>query len=115
MLARLRSFKHALNGLRILLKTQPNARIHVAATVAVIIAGCAFGITRGDWCLVIFACAGVWVAEALNTAVEFLGDAITTEKHPLIGKAKDVAACAVLLAALAAVGIGVFVFAPHLF
>lgn len=110
----LQSFKHAANGLAALLKTQRNARIHALATIAVIAAGCALGLSRGEWCLIVFACAGVWVAEALNTAVEFMGDAITTEKHPLIGKAKDVAAGAVLLAALAAVAIGAFVFAPHL-
>ena len=113
-IGRARSFGCAFRGLVLLLATQRNARIHAVATVAVIILGVATGLSRVEWCVIIFACAGVWCAEALNTAVEFLGDAVTREQHPLIGKAKDVAAGAVLVAAIAAVIAGGFVFGAHL-
>jgi len=111
---RARSFACAFRGLFLLLKTQRNAWIHAAATVAVIVLGIVVGLSRTEWCLIIFAIAAVWCAEALNTAVEFLGDAVTREQHPLIGKAKDVAAGAVLVAAIAAAIIGIFVFGTHL-
>jgi len=93
--------------------TQRNAWIHAAATVAVVALGIFAGLSRMEWCVIVLACAGVWCAEALNTAVEFLGDAVTREQHPLIGKAKDAAAGAVLVAAIAAVIAGIFVFGAH--
>jgi len=109
-----RSFACAFRGLFSLLATQRCARIHAVATVAVIILGIITGLSRVEWCLIIFACAAVWSAEALNTAVEFLGDSVTREHHPLIGKAKDIAAGAVLVAAIAAVIVGALVFGAHL-
>ena len=59
-----------------------------------------------DWCWLIVAMAIVWIAEALNTALEHLADAACPQYHPLIRRAKDTAAAAVLLAALAAAAIG---------
>jgi diacylglycerol kinase (ATP) len=57
----------------------------------------------------------VWTAEALNTAIELLTDLASPEYHPLAGKAKDVAAGAVLIAAIGAIAIGFLVFGPHLY
>jgi diacylglycerol kinase (ATP) len=111
---RIRSFHNAARGLGLTLRSQPNAWIHAAATVTVVVAGGVLGISRAEWCLIILACAAVWTAEALNTAIEFLADAITKEFHPMIGQAKDVAAGAVLVSALAALVVGVLVFGPHL-
>jgi len=72
-------------------------------------------ITRGEWLALLLAMALVWVAEAVNTAIELTCDAVTRERHPLIGRAKDLAAAAVLLAAgFAAIVAGV-VFLPRLF
>jgi diacylglycerol kinase (ATP) len=96
------------------LQSQHNAWIHVAATVVVLMASYLLGISRPEWCLIILACAAVWTAEALNTAFEHLADATTTEFHPIIGKAKDVAAGAVLITAIAAVVVGILIFWPHL-
>jgi diacylglycerol kinase len=56
----------------------------------------------------------VWLAEALNTAIERLADAVTLEPNENIGYAKDVAAGAVLAAAIISVVIGLTIFAPHL-
>jgi diacylglycerol kinase (ATP) len=112
--SRLRSFGHAFRGLKTLLQTQHNARIHALATVLVVAAGAVAGLSRAEWALIALAVAGVWAAEALNTAVEFLVDLASPELHPLAAKAKDVAAGAVLVAAIGAVLVGAFVFGPHL-
>ena len=111
---RLRSFGHAFRGLAILLRTQHNARIHAAATVLAVAAGALFGISPAEWALIALAIVCVWVAEALNTAIEFLVNLASPEPHPLAGKAKDVAAGAVLVAAIGSVIVGALVFGPHL-
>lgn len=111
---RLRSFGHAFRGLKVLLQTQPNARIHAVATVLVVAAGVLLRISPAEWALIVLAIAGVWTAEALNTAIEFLVDLVSPDPHPLAGKAKDVAAGAVLIAAIGSAVIGGFVFGPHL-
>jgi diacylglycerol kinase len=64
--------------------------------------------------VLVLACAAVWTAEALNTAFEYLADATTKEFDPLIGRAKDVAAGAVLITAIAAVIVGALVFTPYI-
>ena len=110
---RLRSFGHALRGLKVLLQTQHNARIHAVATFMVVAAGALFGISPVEWALVALAVAGVWAAEAMNTAIEFLVDLASPELHPLAAKAKDVAAGAVLVAAIGSLVVGVLVFGPH--
>ncbi len=112
--ARLHSFRYALAGLRTLLLTQHNAWIHAAATAVVVVAGLVLGLSLAEWCWLVLAMTLVWMAEALNTALEFLADAVTQEFHPLILQAKDVAAAAVLIAAIGALLIGLLVFGPHL-
>ena len=111
---RLRSFRYAFRGIRILIQSQHNAWIHAFATMAVIIAGMLWGISKEEWIGIILAIVVVWSAEALNTALEFLADAVNPSFHPLVENAKDVAAGAVLLAAIGAVVIGVMIFGPHL-
>jgi len=112
--ARLRSFAYAARGLGTLLGSQHNAWIHLAATLLVIGAGWGLGVARGEWLALVLAMTLVWSAEAFNTAVELLADAITPEFHPLIEKAKDVAAGAVLICALGALVVAALVFVPHL-
>ena len=111
---RIRSLVYGLRGLRFLLASQKSAWIHAAATVVVIAAGVYFGLTAAEWGLVTLAIAAVWTAEAFNTAFELLADAVSPDFHPLVGKAKDVAAGAVLIAALGSIAIGVIVFGPHI-
>lgn len=110
----LRSLGHALAGITDLLRSQRNARIHLVATVLMIGLGLYAGLGRIDWALLAVAAGLVWVAEAVNTALERLGDAVTREQHPLIGRAKDLAAGAVLIAAGVAVVIGALVLLPAL-
>jgi diacylglycerol kinase (ATP) len=110
---RIRSFYHATCGILRMIRCQHNAWIHAVATVAVLLAGWFFRISSADWCWIILAISTVWTAEALNTAFEFLADAASPEFHPLVRNAKDVAASAVLITAVAAVIIGSIVFWPY--
>ena len=111
---RLRSFAHAFRGIGLMLRSQHNAWVHAAATVAVMSAGVVFQLTRFEWCWIVVAIVSVWMAEALNTAFEFLCDVASPEFHPLVKQAKDVAAGAVLLSAIGAVVIGILVFGPDI-
>jgi diacylglycerol kinase (ATP) len=110
---RLRSIGFALQGVKWLVLTQPNARVHMFATSAVALAGWFFQITPFEWALLIGVIGAVWTAEALNTAIEWAVDLASPTHHVLAGKAKDVAAAGVLLASLAAVCVGVLVFWPY--
>ncbi len=110
---RLSSFRYALRGVRVLIGSQQNAWIHAMVTAGVVAAGLALRLSRGEWCCVVLAIMAVWTAEGLNTAVEFLADAAVPQRHPLVEKAKDVAAGAVLISAVGAVVIGAVVFVPH--
>jgi diacylglycerol kinase len=108
------SFAFAFQGVLALLRTQANARIHFGATIAVVAAGFFFGITRLEWCAIAAAIGLVWTAEGLNTAIECVVDLVSPDQHPLAGRAKDIAAGAVLIAAFIAVVIGALIFVPHL-
>lgn len=112
--ARFRSVGFALEGMRTLLLTQHNAWVHCFAVVVVCAVGFWLGVSRMEWVALVLAITAVLSAEALNTALEFLADAVIPEQHPEIKKAKDVAAGGVLLAALAAVIVGLLIFVPYL-
>ena len=114
MRKRIASFRYAFEGLSVMLRTQPNAWIHAVATALVVALGLHLGIDRQEWMAVVLAIGMVWVAEGLNTAIEFLADAAVPDPHHLIRHAKDVAAGAVLLASVAAAVLGALVFLPHL-
>jgi diacylglycerol kinase (ATP) len=112
---RLKSVSFALAGIGVMLRTQHNAWIHLAATIVVVGAGLWFNVAREEWIWLVLAMIAVWTAEALNTAFELLCDVASPEFHPLVKQAKDVAAAAVLIAAIGATIIGLLVFVPHLF
>jgi|SRR5579862_2159741 len=109
---RIRSIGFAIRGIRTMVASQHNAWIHAAATVVVVAAGLVLGLSTSEWCWIVLAIVSVWTAEALNTAFEFLTDVASPTFHPIAGKAKDVAAGAVLLSAIGAVIIGALVFWP---
>lgn len=106
---RIESFRNAGAGLADTFASQTNAKIHAAATLAVVALGLLLGISYVDWCWLVLAIALVWVAECLNTALELLADATSPDPHPLVGRAKDAAAGAVLCAAIGAALIGLLV------
>jgi diacylglycerol kinase (ATP) len=111
--ARLRSFRYALQGLRTMLTTQHNAWLHLAATLLVAGAALALKVSASDWRWLVVAIAMVWVAEAMNTAIEFVCDVVSPEFSHAVQGAKDIAAGGVLVSALGAAGIGVLTFWPH--
>lgn len=112
--ARVRSVRFALAGIAYVVRSQHNAWLHFGATAAVVPLGLLLGVSRSDWCWLVLAMAAVWSAEAFNTALECLADVVSPELHPAIGHAKDAAAGAVLIAALGASAIGLFVLGPPL-
>lgn len=111
---RANSFRFAFQGLADLLRSQPNARIHLLAAVVVVAAGLYFRISRTEWAVLAGCIALVVALEAVNTAIEYLTDLVSADFHPLAGKAKDVAAAAVLVAALAAAAAGLAIFGPRI-
>lgn len=112
--SRAASIKHAVDGI-IRLLYEPNVRIHLLATLLVLVAGLYLGIDNSSWILIIIATGTVWIAEAFNTAIEKLCDyACGDEWHKLIKHAKDISAAAVLMAAVVSICIGIFVFLPYL-
>jgi diacylglycerol kinase (ATP) len=111
---RLRSFVCAGRGIRIMLESQHSAWLHAVATIIVSLLGWWLGLSLADWCWIVLAVVSVWTAEAMNTALELLTDVASPDFHPLAGRAKDVAAGAVLITAVGAAVIGVLVLGPRL-
>ncbi|MEM7412654.1 MAG: diacylglycerol kinase family protein [Myxococcota bacterium] len=111
--ARVASFGHALRGIATLIVGEPHAWFHAVATVAVVGVGVWFDVSSGEWAWLALAIGLVWVAEAFNTALEALADVLHPGHHDGVGRAKDLAAGAVLLAAFTSVAIAGFVFVPR--
>ncbi len=111
---RLGSFRFAFNGLRHALLHEHNFRIHLLAGVLVVIAGFYFRITKTEWIALIFAIGFVLVTELLNTTIELIADFISPGENKIIGRIKDIAAGAVLIAVLAAVAVGLIILLPYL-
>jgi diacylglycerol kinase len=111
---RIQSFRHAINGIILMLKSQHNAWLHATASVAVLLVGGFFHLSSGQWCWLVIAIMAVWTAEALNTALEFLADVASPEFHPLAKKAKDVAAGAVLISAAGSAVIALLILGPYI-
>lgn len=111
---RIQSFQYAFQGLKTLWKTQANMRIHLILTTGVVISGLVLEISRLEWCVLLLTFSLVLMAEAFNTALEFLTDLASPEYHPLAKHAKDVAAAAVLLTAFGAAVVGILILGPAL-
>lgn len=111
---RLKSFTYAFNGLRVLIKEEHNAWIHLFATVCVVAAGTLFKISLMEWVAVVFAIGLVFSFEIINTSVEHIADFICPERDDRIKRIKDLAAAAVLVSAITAAVIGLIVFIPKI-
>ncbi len=109
------SFTCAFAGLARMIRTGRNAKIHGAAAVVVISIGSFLGRSRTEWAILILTIGVVMAVEALNTAVEVVVDLVSPEFNELAKVAKDTAAAAVLLVAMAAVAVGLVILAPPLF
>jgi len=113
--SRLRSFIHAFHGWAHVMRTQHNAWIHVVIASMVLILGLWLGLPPRDWAVIILAITMVFAAEFINTAIEAVVDLASPRHHPLAKVGKDVGAAAVLVAALAAVLIGLLILGPPLY
>ena len=109
-----RSFGYAFEGLVAILRTTPNFWLHIAAAAFALFLCVALGLPAAEIALVVLLIALVLVVETFNTALEALADVASPTYHPLVKRAKDISAAAVLLAALAAVGIAGLLFLPRL-
>jgi diacylglycerol kinase (ATP) len=108
------SFRYAFAGLRYLLWTQRNAKIHTAIGLAAVALGFVLGIDRNEWLTLTLMITIVLAAEGINTAIEAAVDLASPTYHPLAKIAKDVGAGTVLLTAVASVIVGLLLFLPHL-
>ncbi|NIN68543.1 MAG: diacylglycerol kinase family protein [Anaerolineae bacterium] len=108
------SFRCAFSGLWHALRTQRNFRIHVSIAIVVVITGLFLRLRTDEWAIITLTIGFVFTAELFNTVIEAVIDLITEEYHPLAKKAKDVAAAAVLTAAIIAVAVGLLILGPSL-
>ena len=112
--SRIQSMAYALEGIADLLRHQHNARVHLCAAAVVLVLAAYCEVARWEWVALLLTIAMVWCTEALNTALEYIADACHPDQHPLIKRAKDAAAAAVLLSSLVAVVVGLMIFVPYL-
>ena len=108
------SFGYAFEGIWTGIRNERNMKIHCAAIIFVTLAGTLFQISATQWCICLLLFGLVAALELVNTAIEAVVDLVTEEKKPLAKTAKDTAAGAVLIAAIASVIIGLLIFVPHI-
>jgi diacylglycerol kinase len=112
--SRLKSILIALDGIKYVLVTQQNARIHIGFTLAVFLLGWLLKLSRIEWIALLLVVGLVWIAELLNTAVEVVIDIIRPEENRAAKIAKDISAGGVLFAAFISILVGILIFGPHL-
>jgi diacylglycerol kinase len=111
---RIFSFGFALKGIFELIKSEPNARIHLVATFCAVATGFFLRISGIEWCAILIVISLVWATEAFNTVIEKLVDHLFPEYHETARVIKDIAAGAVLISAIIAIIVGLIVFLPKL-
>ena len=108
-----KTFKNARKGLRIVLKSERNIRIHLLAGTFTLVCGIALNLSTTKICLVLLAICLVVGFEMLNSAIEFSLDAVFHNRYStLVGMAKDISAGAVMFATFIAAAIGFIIFIP---
>lgn len=110
----LSAFGFAAKGLAEAVRTQFNIRFHFVATLVAVGMSIYFSISLTEWCFIILAIAIVWIAELLNTAIEYITDFVSPEYNDIAGKVKDIGASAALVAAIASAAIGLLIFTPRI-
>ncbi len=112
--SRAHSFGHAFHGWAYVIRTQRNAWIHAVVTTLVVLLALWLRLPLQDWAILFLTIAMVWTAEFINTALEAVVDLASPQQHPLAKVGKDVGAAAVLLAAMAAILVGLLLLGPPL-
>lgn len=106
------SFKFAFKGIGSSIKSERNMKIHTTMMLLVIISGIFFNIAMWEWitCFILF---GLVISlEMVNTALEIIVDMVSPEYNMRAGRAKDIAAGAVLVNAIVAFIVGLLIFLP---
>ncbi len=114
LLKRAQSFKHAIRGITLFIRTTHNAWIQILIMIFVLFLGVFFEISHLEWILLVLAIGLVFITEAINTAIEIDVDLTSPTYHPYARDTKDVAAGAVLLASFTAIIVGLFIFVPYI-
>ena len=109
------AFGYAFKGIYSFFKEEAHSRLHLGVFILVLLAGFYFHITRIEWFMVLVCAAMVFGLEMLNSALERALDQLHPEQNESIGKAKDLAAGAVLVVAIISILIGGMIFLPYLF
>ena len=112
---RLKSFKYAFHGLKVLLLEEHNSRIHLAAAIMAFIAGFLLKISLMEWALLAIVIGSVFISELFNSALENLANHLSPGQDENIGKVKDLAAAAVLVSAFIAILTGCMIFLPKIY
>jgi diacylglycerol kinase len=110
-----KSFGYAFKGVFFVLKEQQNMRIHLVSVVVVTIAGIFMGLTALEWSVITLTIGIVIVAEMMNTAIETIVDFVSPEHSEKAGKIKDIAAGGVLLSAIVATVVAIYIFGNKIF
>lgn len=111
----LQAFVHAFHGIGYCFSRERNCMLHVLAALAVTAAGFYFAISATEWLVVLLNIALVISLEMLNTAIEHICNYVQPQYHPAIKKIKNVAAGAVLIAAMVALISACIIFVPKIF
>ena len=112
MKKRIQSFVYAGRGIRVVFSSEANMKIHIVVATLVVICGFIFNINTTEWIACLLCIGLVFGAEMINTAIENVVDLASPDYHELAGKAKDIAAGAVLICAIVSVIIGILIFLP---
>jgi len=107
---RMQAFGYAFNGLFAAVKIESHLKIHLLATLLVVLAGIYFKITKSEWLAVCICCGIVIAAELFNSAIEKLCDTISPTLNPKIKFVKDVSAAAVLVLSLMSICVALIIF-----
>ena len=111
---RIESFGFAFNGLRILIREEHNARIHLFIAIFVVVVGFILKISVTEWIAIILVIGFVSTLEIVNSSIENIADFISPEKHEIVKKIKDLSAGSVLVSSITALIIGLIIFLPKI-
>ena len=112
---RIRGVGYAIKGAWTLIRTEPSIQVQVFISILITIVGFYLNITKVEWMFQIFAIGLVLSTEGINSSIEGIADFVHPDFHSKIGYIKDIAAGAVLFAALTAIIIACFIYLPYIY
>ncbi|MBI3397065.1 diacylglycerol kinase family protein [Candidatus Woesebacteria bacterium] len=110
----IKSIGFALEGIKVAIKEEPNFKVHVILAILALVFGFILKISHTEWIILMFTIVFVLVLELINTALEEIVDIVSPKVQPKAKIAKDVAAGAVLITAIAAIIVGLVIFLPKI-